>query len=104
MKQPFLTWLLASSLLALAPSGCKGGVDHPPPDEPNEPDYCAKRPQDGNNCMGCTSQPGCGWCNVPQSGQASCQAGTEAMPATCQEGWAQSTEECEAPPPPPPLE
>lgn len=82
--------------------GCHGGVEHPPPDQPNQPDYCAKRPPEEDNCNACASQPGCGWCNTPTSGPAGCQAGTAEMPATCQDGWAQSTEQCEEPPPPPP--
>jgi len=100
-----LSTLLSLALLTcLALVGCNGGVVHPPPDEPNSPEYCAKRPPEENNCMACTSQPGCGWCDTPTSGPPGCQAGTEAIPSTCQAGWAQSTEECQPPPPPPPME
>src|SRR5690606_14319223 len=88
------------SLVMLA---CNGGVVHPDSGEPNTRKYCADRNDTENNCTACSSQPGCGWCDVPQSGQAHCQPGTSAeSPGSCQEGWALSTEDCEAPPPPPP--
>jgi hypothetical protein len=85
--------------------GCQGGVNHPPPGQPNDPEYCANRSEMEDNCMACSSQPGCGYCNEPVAGQAHCQAGaSQTMPATCQVGWAFSTEECAPPPPPPPME
>src|SRR5690606_10614554 len=91
-RKALALWLMAL-LTAGAVPGCHGGVDHPPPDQPNDPEYCSKRPAIENNCMACSSQPGCGWCDVPQTGQASCQAGaTHEAPATCQDGWAFSTE------------
>ncbi len=88
-----------------AGTGCHGGVDHPPPNEPNEPEYCADRAPEENNCMACSSQPGCGWCDTPAAGQPSCQAGADhESPETCSGGWAFSTEACAPPPPPPPIE
>lgn len=83
--------------------GCRGGVSHPEPGEPNTQKYCADRTDSENNCMACSSQPGCGWCDSPQSEQSHCQPGTTAnAPGTCLEGWALSTEDCAEPPPPPP--
>ncbi len=92
-----------TALLTLA-SGCKGGVQHPPDGEANTPEYCADRKPEENNCMACSSQPGCGWCESPESGHAECQPGVSSeTPTTCAAGWANSTEACPAPPPPPPL-
>lgn|SRR5690606_40037574 len=99
--------LLASATLVAGLSfvGCHGGVRHPEPGEPNDPSYCASRPPEESNCMACSSQPGCGWCDAPSPGQATCQPGTSATaPATCQGGWAFSTEACTPPPPPPPMD
>lgn len=89
-------------VLGLLP-GCRGGVVHPEPGEPNSERYCADRNDSENNCSACSSQPGCGWCDVPQQGRAQCQPGTTTeRPGTCREGWALSTEDCPAPPPPAP--
>lgn len=93
--------LTLGSVLAL--SACKGGVSHPDAGNANSSKYCADRKDSENNCSACSSQPGCGFCDTPQSGQAHCQPGTSAqVPGTCEQGWAISTEDCEKPPPPPP--
>lgn len=101
-----MTWrpLLLLLLLAAPPFiGCNGGVQHPEPNKPNSKDYCAKRDKMENNCMACSSQPGCGWCEQPVAGAASCQPGTATeSSADCKSGWAFSSEDCAAPPPPPP--
>lgn len=81
--------------------GCNGGVEHPPHGQPNQKDYCAGRDTMENNCMACSAQPGCGWCNSPHTGEAQCQPGASSeRPPTCETGWAFSSEECTAPPPP----
>ncbi len=81
--------------------GCNGGVVHPEPGKPNTPEYCGKRAEFENDCMACTSQPGCGWCESPVSGGVHCQPGVdERRPSTCAEGFTNSSAEC-APPPPP---
>ncbi len=93
----------AGILLTSLALGCEGGVEHPPAGQPNTRKYCADRKDSENNCMACSSQPGCGWCDVPQSGQSHCQPGTSHdAPGSCSEGWALSTDMCAAPPPPPP--
>ncbi|HSC89864.1 MAG TPA: hypothetical protein VLC09_21460 [Polyangiaceae bacterium] len=88
---------------ALAAVGCNGGVQHPEPGQPNSEEYCKNRDPMENNCMACASLPGCGWCDQPASGKASCQPGNSSTrPGSCTAGWAFGTEECTAPPPPPP--
>src|SRR5690606_13826899 len=70
---------------------------------PNSEKYCADRKESENNCMACSSQPGCGFCGTPREGEAHCQPGTSsAPPGTCREDWSFSTEDCATPPPPPP--
>lgn len=102
------TWkLLSAALLALnlgfGLAGCRGGVRHPDSGEENTKKYCADRRESENNCMACSSQPGCGFCEKPRNGEAHCQPGADAsIPGTCSEGWSFSTEDCETPPPPPP--
>lgn len=90
-------------LLAALLLGCNGGVVHPEPGKPSTPEYCGKRPEFENDCMACSSEPGCGWCEVPVSGAPHCQPGVDdRAPSTCGEGWKNSSATC-APPPPPPL-
>ena len=97
-----LLLLFVSFSLGLAAVGCSGGVQHPEPGKPNDKAYCANRDTMENNCMACSSLPGCGWCNEPTSGEASCQPGVSAdKPSACVSGWAFSSEECSAPPLPP---
>lgn len=82
---------------------CRGNVEHPDPGETSSVKYCADRKPEENNCMACSSRPGCGWCSAPQEGWSQCQPGAaHETPESCEGGWALSTEECEAPPPPPP--
>jgi hypothetical protein len=95
-------WVAFAILEAVVLVGCHGKVQHPEKGEPNSTAYCADRNDPENNCMACSSQPGCGWCENPQGGEAHCQPGTSSSPMTCQHGWALSTEDCATPPPPPP--
>ncbi len=102
MKKP--AFVFGSTFVGVALLiGCNGGVQHPAePGRPNNAAYCANRPPLENNCMACSAQPGCGWCDEPEEGRASCQPGTSAQkPGSCSSGWAFSSEECTAPPPPP---
>jgi hypothetical protein len=64
--------------------------------QPDDADRCGQRPAHENNCVACTSQPICGWCEHPQDGQANCQA-SAAAGTTCREGFKQSSNECAAP-------
>ena len=57
---------------------------------------CSQRPEHENNCVACSSQPACGWCEHPQDGQVNCQASADAGTA-CREGFRASTNECAAP-------
>jgi hypothetical protein len=90
---------------------CRGNVEHPGRGEANGIEHCANRKPEENNCLACSSRPECGWCSSPQPGMAECQpearhergVGRDSTPASCQAGWAMSSEQCEAPPPPPPL-
>jgi hypothetical protein len=103
LRQAVLGGVLAAAAALPSCGGDAGKVQHPPPGQANSSEYCAKRVATENNCMACTSQPGCGWCNQPVSGQAACQPGVDAaLPATCSDGWALSSDQCTAPPPPPP--
>lgn len=104
--QDFGSWRLSFTATCLllclsAVVDCKGGVVHPKDGGPNSEKYCAERPEVENNCMGCSSQPGCGYCAEPAQGRPHCQpARGEAAPSSCESGWAQSTEQCDLPPPP----
>jgi hypothetical protein len=64
--------------------------------EPADAARCGQRPDYENNCVACTSQPICGWCEHPQDGQVNCQA-SDAAATTCREGFKRSTNECAAP-------
>lgn len=62
----------------------------------DDPADCGKRPAHENNCVACTSQPTCGWCEHPHDGQPNCQASAAAT-TTCRAGLQASTNECAAP-------
>ena len=101
LAQALALVLALSGTVAL---GCNGGVVHPVDGGENTPEYCKDRSPEQNNCMACSSQPGCGWCGSPREGEAFCQPGNaQAAPTTCAGDWAKSTEQCEPPPPPAPL-
>ncbi|MEY4577362.1 MAG: hypothetical protein RL701_2065 [Pseudomonadota bacterium] len=103
-----LTRLLGLAL-GVAAAGCElfgGAVEHPKPGDSNSVGYCGKSAPEENNCMACSSKPGCGWCASPVAQAPACQPGTRghAQPDTCQVALTIGNEECVAPPPPPPEE
>ncbi|MBK7826770.1 hypothetical protein [Nannocystis sp.] len=73
--------------------GCRSDA---PVRDPAAASACGQRPDYENNCVACTSQPICGWCEHPQDGQPNCQASATAG-ATCRDGLRASTAECAAP-------
>ncbi len=73
--------------------GCRNDA---PVREPGDAARCGQRPEHENNCVACSSQPSCGWCEHPQDGQANCQASAGAG-ASCRAGFKASTSECAAP-------
>jgi hypothetical protein len=95
--------VLWHSLFVLSLAGCQGGVVHPEPGKPNDAAYCRASEPTEDNCMACTSKPGCGYCITPDAGNVSCQPGaSHESPAGCTDGWVFSSAECAEPPPPPP--
>lgn len=100
MKRHAALFLFIPIAVALLLGGCNGGVNHPEPGQPSDKETCANRPSGEMNCMACSALPGCAWCGSPAPGSSQCQPGVSAeVPATCGGGWAQSSEDCEAPPP-----
>lgn len=73
--------------------GCHAGA---PVRGPEDAARCGQRPDHENNCVACTSQPSCGWCEHPQPGQVNCQA-TATAPTTCGANFYKSGNECAAP-------
>ncbi|OQX67630.1 MAG: hypothetical protein B6A08_14390 [Sorangiineae bacterium NIC37A_2] len=100
MKHRYFSALALPFVFFALSGGCNGGVKHPTPGEPNDEETCANRPSGEMNCLACASLPGCAWCGSPAPSKSQCQPGVSAeMPATCLGEWAQSTEDCEGPPP-----
>jgi hypothetical protein len=88
--------MLRFLLLALFLSACPKPVIRPQPED------CAKRPKEEDNCNACASLAVCGWCGQPAQGEVNCQPGeSDAMPATCEGEWAHNSSGCPAPPPAP---
>ena len=87
---------------AFACGTTSGGVEHPPAGGTNTPDYCKTSDPQEDNCMACTSKPGCGYCSSPAAGAASCQPGSsdDNSPSSCGEALIIGSDQCEAPPPP----
>lgn len=85
--------LLLLGLVIGAVIGCR---THEPVRAPEDAARCGQRPDYENNCVACTSQPSCGWCEHPQDGQANCQASAGAG-TSCRAGFQGSTSECAAP-------
>ena len=84
--------------LGLALGCCDSGPVRNPADAALR---CGQRPEHENNCNACTSQPACGWCEQPQTGQTRCQAASD-TPTGCSGEFRRSPNECAAPQEAPP--
>jgi hypothetical protein len=100
-----VTWLFLGALVfAFGTIGCSGEVKHPPNGGPASAEECGNRPAEENNCMACSSRPGCGYCGQPLNGKPHCQPAVGvARPGSCFSEWSQSSAECAEPPQPPPV-
>jgi hypothetical protein len=85
--------LLMTGLVIGVGIGCTRAA---PVRAPEDAVQCGERPAHENNCVACTSQPSCGWCEHPQAGQVNCQASATAA-TSCSANFHKSTNECPAP-------
>lgn len=103
--QSVLVRLMTSSLavLVLCVASCaRGGVEHPSDGGKGTVEYCQSGAAEEQNCMACSSKPGCGYCSVPRADAPVCQPGLpgDDAPDTCIEPLVTSTTQCPGPPPP----
>jgi hypothetical protein len=101
-----MTWrrlAVAFALIAAAACG-DDGVEHPDANGKGSTEYCARAPAEEQNCMACSSKPGCGFCAAPSGDAPVCQPGVpdDDAPPTCSEKLTISSADC--PPPPPPVD
>lgn len=98
-----MTRLATHLLCALALWSCgDDGVEHPDAGGKGTSEYCARAEPEEQNCMACSSKPGCGFCAAPSGKAAVCQPGVNGddRPATCSEPLVISSADCPEPPPP----
>jgi hypothetical protein len=82
-------------------SATHGEVQHPEAGDKGTSAYCSNASPEENNCMRCSSKPGCGWCATPKDAASSCQPGVsgDASPATCDGDLSIGSDGCALPPP-----
>jgi hypothetical protein len=96
-------WLCGLTLFASIATACtRGGVVHPPDGGKGTAEYCQSGDAEEQNCMACSSKPGCGFCAAPNGSATICQPGIpgDDQPSTCAEKLVISSDDCPAPPPP----
>ena len=78
------------------------GVEHPDAGGKGSSEYCMRADPEEQNCMACSSKPGCGFCAAPSGSAPVCQPGVNGddHPSTCSETLVISSADCPAPPPP----
>lgn len=78
------------------------GVEHPDAGGKGTTEYCGRADAEEQNCMACSSKPGCGFCAAVSGDAPVCQPGvpSDDRPATCEEVLVISSADCPAPPPP----
>jgi hypothetical protein len=95
-------WLLCCSCwLQVACGATHGDVQHPEAGRKSTTEYCQKADAEEQNCMACTSKPGCGFCSGSPDAAGFCQPGVSGddAPASCATPLVLSSAECPAPPP-----
>ena len=78
------------------------GVEHPDAGGKGTVEYCGRAEPDEQNCMACSSKPGCGFCAATSGDAPRCQPGVsnDDQPTTCDETLVISSADCPAPPDP----